>query len=77
MDIIGTPREAQLDAEYEAFLKNGGGEQVWSMEIPPEMRAKKKSEGSPLFSAAPLGLLFADQQDNEQNQPKYNGVLGF
>jgi len=59
MDIIGTPREAQLDAEYEAFLKNGGGEQVWSMEIPPEMRAKKKAEGSPMFAAAPFGLLGA------------------
>ena len=59
-------------------LKTGkDGEQVWSMEIPPEMRAKKKSEGSPLFSAAPLGLLFADQQDAEQNQPRYGGLLGF
>jgi hypothetical protein len=41
-------------------LKTGkDGEQVWSMEIPPEMRAKRKAEGSPMFAAAPFGLLGA------------------
>jgi len=51
-------------------LKTGkNGEQVWSMEIPSEMRTKKKFEGSPLFSAAPFGLLFADQEDTGENSP--------
>jgi hypothetical protein len=46
-------------------LKTGKkGEQVWSMEIPPEMRAKRKAEGSPLFSAAPFGLLGAGAADS-------------
>jgi len=41
-------------------LKTGkNGEQVWSMEIPPEMRAKRKAEGSPMFAAAPFSLLGA------------------
>jgi hypothetical protein len=39
--------------------KDPNKEQVWSMEIPPEMRAKKKAEGSPMFAAAPFGLLGA------------------